>query len=141
MKKHDECVGFLWWITQRNIKVLFTKPKTGSMYSIKLIKEIFPKTLPRRFQGLIVGRKREGFTPVTPFLELYVSSYRIKTSPNDHVLYGIHTNKKIQSKWCASTFCCHTIKTLYVYILFHKRDRGRMRRKMALQKLATNYHY
>ena len=42
------------------IKILFTKPKTGSMYSIKLINESFSKTLPRRFQGLIVGRKRVG---------------------------------------------------------------------------------
>ena len=39
------------WVSKVNnaakIKNLFTKPKTESMYSIKLIKESFPKTLPR----------------------------------------------------------------------------------------------
>ena len=120
------------------IKILFTKPKTRSMYSIKLINESFSKNLTNKISRLDCWKEKRGFTPMTPFLELYVSSCRIKMSPNDHALYGIHTNKKIQSKWSA-TFCCHKTKTLSMYVFFSQKDRGIRRRKMALQKLATNY--
>ena len=132
-------VGIYRWITQRKFKILFTKPKTRSMYSIKLINESFSKNLTKTISRLGCWKEERGFTPMTPFLDLFVSSYQIKTSPNDHALYGIHTNKKIQSKWSARTFFCHNNKTLYIWILFTKEIEEERGEKMALQKLATHY--
>ena len=79
---------------------------------------------------------------MTPFLELYIFSCRIKTSPNDHALYGIHTNKKYQSMiGLLKPFCSKTLLSLFFSMFsFHKRWRKKEEEKVSLQKLATHTH-
>ena len=78
---------------------------------------------------------------MTPFLELYVSSYRIKTLPNDHALYGIHMNKKYQSKiGLLEPFPSKTLLSLFFSMFFfsQKRGGGRKKKNVSLQKFATH---
>ena len=111
------------------IKNLFTKPKTGSMYLIKLIKESFFINLSKTISRPDCWKEEREFTPVTPFLELYASSCLIKMSPNNHVLYGIHTNKKYQSKIGLLEPFFKTLLSLFFSIFFFSQKRGGGRRK------------
>ena len=113
------------------------------MYSIKLIKESFFQNLTKTISRLDYCKEEMEFTLVTPFLELSISSCRIKMSPNDHALYGIHTNKKYQSKiGLLEPFSSKTLLSLFFSIFFfsQKRVGGRRKKSISIEISYTSYH-
>ena len=62
------------------------------MYSIKLIKESFPKTYQGDFKiRLLEGREGVHSSDILP--QAFWIPCRIKMPPKGHALYGIHMNK------------------------------------------------
>ena len=115
------------------IKNLFIKPKIRSMYSIKLINESFPKTLPRWFQGLIVRRKRGGslwWHPSSSFMFLLVKLRRHQMITPSMVFTQTRNTK---ARWSARTLLSHNKNSL---IFFSQKMKKEGVRKIALRKVS-----
>ena len=132
---HHTC-WFLWWITLWKFKIYSQKPKIESMYLIRLIKENFSKTLLRRFQGLIVGRKRGGslrWHPSSSFSFLLIGLRRHQKITPSTVFTRTRNPKQYG---LLEPFVITQHKFLSTYFYFHKKRWSKKKEKNGSTKVS-----
>lgn len=107
-------LGFCDANTQLKLKILITKPSQDPCNSVKSI-ERDSKKLTKKISRQEGWKGERGFTPVTPYLKLFVSSYRIKMPSIKPRPLSVTTRTGCPKwYWCASTFSLRLFLFLFL---------------------------